>query len=257
MTIGAVAALLAGGARLHFVRGLPAARHVGGLPDAAAPATGAAGPDAWASPNPFEMTRVFVANRGKLVGPWSGFAWVAGAAGVQIDTPTPCDERGCFRGTGGLLCTRGTMAAPRGSRPNADAGTDDPWAVKIGLDVRRDGGSWGSSGEPYVSIEYRGAAHVRLAAHRMGDGEREYCVDDYTSGDVVRVDRFRASCWKGGGDALATFDDVDKFMLELPAGDEATSFDYCITTIRVGRPVDVPDAASDATGQTLGESGTP
>jgi hypothetical protein len=209
-------------------------------------------------------SRVFVANHGKLVGAFGGFAWVAGAEGVRIDAPSPCNERACFRGADGVLCARGALPArscsgqpPAGSRTVEESGPHrerglpcDPWAIKIGLDVRREGGPWGSVAKPYVSIEHRGATRSRLAAHRSGDPpDREYCIEDYPSGELVGADHFHAECWREGGEALAAFDSVDKFILELPASDEATAFDYCITAIHVAEPGDAETERSETTKQ--------
>lgn len=245
LTRGAAAVVFACAAATAFFWHLRRGGGASGGSDPAAHDGGSAGRDGEPPLRALRFSRVFVANRGKLVGAWSGFAWVAAAMGVQIETPQPCDERQCFRGTDGLLCTRGTVTSAPGSLPRDDDENQGPWAVKIGLDVRRDGGAWGSNADAYVSIEYRGATHLRFAAHRVGDGEREYCIDDYGSGEVVQADRFRASCWQQGGEVLATFDDIDKFILELPARDEVTSFDYCLTAIHVASP-DHSDAASDA-----------
>jgi hypothetical protein len=210
--------------------------------DAAGPlATEGAAPSA-----PIQVSPVFVANHGKLVGAFNGFAWVAGSEGTRIDMPDPCNERGCFRGTDGVLCARGTVAAVSCSGAHSDACRRAAWGVKIGLDVRRDGGPWGSGAQRYVAIEYRGAKRPRVAAHRAGDGDREYCVDGYRSGELVRAEQFRMECWQDGGDVLAGFDGVDKFILELPAPDEATAFDYCITAIRVGDEIDAAGAPADA-----------
>jgi hypothetical protein len=192
------------------------------------------------SPLGVETSRVFVANRGKLVGAFSGFAWVAGAEGVRIDTPNPCNEHGCFRGVDGILCARGTVAAAScdaAPRPEGRCGSE-AWAVKIGLDVRRDGAPWGGDARSYVSMDYRGTLHPRLAAHLHGDGPQEYCVPDYSSGELVRAERFHAECWKEGGEALGSFEGVDKFTLEVPASHEAAAFDYCITAIHVAGPID-------------------
>jgi hypothetical protein len=185
-------------------------------------------------------SRVFVANRGKLVGAFSGFAWVVGSDGVHVDTPNPCNERGCFRGVDGTLCAQGTLPTSSCNGPPSPDGRcrRDAWAVKLGLDTRRDGGPWGSLAKPYVAISYLGAEHMRLAAHRAGDGPTEYCVDDYISGDLVRAERFRAECWHEGGATLRDFEAVDKFILELPASDAAATFDYCITAIYVAGPIE-------------------
>jgi hypothetical protein len=209
----------------------------GGAGDAAAH-----GDESAAVPVGARASRVFVANHGKLVGAFEGFAWVAGADGVRIDEPRVCDERACFRGTDGLLCTRGAIPARRcsgadaGSGAGAQACRRNAFGVKLGFDVRPDGRPWSAAAKRYVSIEYRAAKRLRLAAHRSGD--RDYCVDGYRSGEFVDARRFHADCGEGGGEVLPSFEDVDKLTLEQPATDEATSFDYCITAIAVGDDAD-------------------
>jgi hypothetical protein len=192
-----------------------------------------------ASPSGIRMSPVFIANHGKLVGAFNGFAWVAGPEGTRVDTPKPCDERSCFRGTDGVLCVRGTIAARSCSDAHPPACGDGAWGVKIGLDVRREGSAWGPSASRYLAVEYRGAKRVRLTAHRAGDeGDREYCVDGYASGAIVGAARFGVQCWREGGEVLASFAGVDKFTVEVAALDEATTFDYCVTAIRVGDAID-------------------
>jgi hypothetical protein len=200
--------------------------------------------EASVTPVGIQASRVFVANHGKLVGAFEGFAWVAGAEGVRIDEPRVCDERACFRGTDGVLCTRGEIPPRRCSGAGAEECRRKAFGVKIGFDVRRDGHPWSAAAKRYVSIEYRAAKRLRLAAHRSGDGDREYCVDGYRSGEFVDARRFHAGCGEGaGGEALPSFEGVDKLMLEQPAADDATTFDYCITTIAVGDDADASTAA--------------
>jgi HAMP domain-containing protein len=199
--------------------------------------------DAAASLSHLRTSPVFVANHGKLVGAFNGFAWVVASEGVRIDTPNPCNERACFRGTDGALCSRGTISAPScaGATPAAALAPcpREAWAVKIGWDVRREGGPWGPQAKPQISLDYRGTRHARLAAHRSGDpAATEYCVDDYASGELVGAERFREDCWKERGKPLASFEGVDKFILELPASGEPGAFDVCVTAIHVAEPAD-------------------
>ncbi|MGA7123627.1 MAG: hypothetical protein WBY94_26220 [Polyangiaceae bacterium] len=198
------------------------------------------------SPSAIRMNPVFVANHGKLVGAFNGFAWVAGSEGTRVDAPNPCDEHGCFRGNDGALCARGTIPARSCSDALPSACGEGAWGVKIGLDVRREGGPWGRSASSYVAVEYRGAKRVRLAAHRAGDeSDREYCVDGYASGAIVGAARFGIECWRGGGDVLASFEEIDKFTVELAASDEASMFNYCVTAIRVGNAIDAAVGPAD------------
>jgi hypothetical protein len=200
--------------------------------------------DAAAALSRLRTSPVFVANHGKLVGAFNGFAWVVGSEGVRIDTPNPCNERACFRGADGALCSRGTISAPSctGAAPAGASPAPcprDPWALKIGWDVRREGGPWGPPAKPQIALDYRGTRHARLAAHRSGDpAATEYCVDDYATGELVGAERFREDCWKDRGEPLASFEGVDKFILELPAPREPAPFDVCVTAIRVAEPAD-------------------
>lgn len=202
-----------------------------------------------------QASPVFIANHGKLVGAFNGFAWVAGSDFVRIDTPNPCNEQACFRGVGGVLCSRGVVSAPAcPAATSAGPCLHDAWALKIGWDAHREGGPWGPSARPYVSLDYRGAKHARLAAHRSGDPTTtEFCIDDYVSGELVAAGRFRVECWKGRGEPLASFEAVDKFILELPASGEPAPFDVCVTAIHVAEPV---DAATDAASHSV-EAATP
>jgi hypothetical protein len=211
-------------------------------------ATGRWAAEAAASAPTIRVTQVFVANHGKLVGAFNGFAWVAGSENTRFEMPNPCNESACFRGTDGLLCARGEVSARSCSGSRIDVCRHESWGVKIGLDLRREGGPWGSGAKRYVAIEHRGAKHLRLAAHWAGDGPREYCIDDYASGELVPAERFRVDCGGDGGVVLSGFEGVDKLALELPATDQAAGFDYCITAIHVGDDVDkmvVPDDANE------------
>ncbi|MGD0679216.1 MAG: hypothetical protein ABSC94_27775 [Polyangiaceae bacterium] len=84
-----------------------------------------------------------------------------------------------------------------------------------------------------LSIDYRGLTRARLAVHRVGDGPREYCIDGYASGERVEAKRLRAECGRSDGERLASFEEVDKIMLEVPAGTADPNFDICITSIAV------------------------
>lgn len=203
----------------------------------------AGGVDASFAHGEIETSQVFVANHGKLVGAMSGFAWVAAADGVQVDSPSPCDERRCFSGANGTLCARARSPEPSWDRASAldDESHRESWALKIGFDVRRGGGPWAAAAKPYVSVDYRGATHVRLAAHRSGDPTREYCVDGYAPGELVTADQFRVECWRRGGDRLASFEDIDKLMIELPSSAAAETIDLCITSIAVADWLDRRD----------------
>ena len=146
----------------------------------------------------------------------------------------------------GALCARGTIPARSCSDALPSACGEGAWGVEIGLDVRREGGPWGRSASSYVAVEYRGAKRVRLAAHRAGDeSDREYCVDGYASGAIVGAARFGIECWRGGGDVLASFKEIDKFTVELAASDEASMFNYCVTAIRVGNAIDAAVGPAD------------
>ncbi len=183
-----------------------------------------------------EARRVFIANHGKLVGAMSGFAWVAGGEGTFFQTPNPCDESSCFKGTDNALCARGTIPALRCADhggPDSSCDWDSNWGAKIGLDVGRPDQPWGAGAPVAISIDYAGSpAVVRLTAHRAGDPPgKDYCVDRYASGAIVTAARFTARCWIGQGDPLPDFISVDKFGLQIPSAGDPTAFDYCISAI--------------------------
>ena len=248
VTVTAALGLGACGHRTGKAGGAPAFGDADGAAARRNAATGDAGDrQAGAAPAPVHASRVFIANHGKLVGAFEGFAWVAAADGVRIDEPRLCDERGCFRGTDGMLCTRGAIPGKRCAGADSQACRRSAFGVKIGFDVRRDGAPWSASAHRYVSVEYRAAKRLRLAAHRSGDGDREYCVDSYPTGEFVDAARFRFDCGAGAaGEALASFEGVDKFTLEQPGADDVATFDYCITAIAVG-----DDADASAEGSPL------
>jgi hypothetical protein len=187
-----------------------------------------------------EMHRVFIANHGKLVGAMNGFAWVAGGAGTFFDTPNPCDARRCFKGTDNELCAVGSIrplrCLPDGS-PASSCDSESNWGAQIGLDANPAAGPWGPDAPAAVSIEYsddRSGRH-QLTAHRAGDPQRrEYCVDDYHSGDLVTADRFTLRSGDSH-DALSDFACVDKLGLKVISTKQSTSFDLCITGIFVSK----------------------
>lgn len=180
--------------------------------------------------------RVFIANRGKLVGAMSGFAWVAGGDGTVFRAPSPCDEKSCFKGTDNALCTQGTIPALKCAdrdAPDAPCDWESDWGAKIGLDVGRPGEPWGPVAPTAISLEYTGVpVTMRLTAHRAGDPQgKDYCVDRYASGATVTAARFTTHCWTRSGDALADFVSVDKVGLQIPSAGDAIAFDYCISAI--------------------------
>lgn len=207
-------------------------RDVPGSADASAPPQPT---DADVAATKGDARRVFIANRGKLVGAMSGFAWVAGE-GTIFQTPNPCDEKSCFKGVDNALCARGTIPALRCAHPglpDASCDWDSDWGAKIGLDVGRPGEPWGSLAPTAISIDYTGRpVVVRLTAHRVGDPpSKDYCVDRYVSGAMETAKSFTTHCWTGHGDALADFASVDKLGVQIPSADEPIAFDYCISAI--------------------------
>jgi hypothetical protein len=180
-----------------------------------------------------EAHRVFIANRGKLVGAMSGFAWGAGGEGTLFRAPNPCDEKSCFKGTDNALCVQGTIPALRCADGGVSCDWESDWGAKIGLDVGRPGEPWGPAAPTAISIEYTGGpVTVRLTAHRAGDPPgKDYCVDRYASGATVSAARFTAHCWTKSGDPLPDLASVDKVGLQVPSANDPIAFDYCISAI--------------------------
>ncbi len=174
---------------------------------------------------------VTIGNDGKLTGAMTGNAWVAGGTGTTFKTPNPCNDDGCFKNTGGKLCTAGTIGACSGASCN----WTDNWGAQIGMDTASKV-AWGAAAPKALSITYTGGAgSYRLLAHVVGADEGDvYCLNDYVSGQFVDPSMLRARCWsQQPGGALPSFKNVDNLGLQVVSKADAVSFDYCISAIAV------------------------
>ncbi len=182
-----------------------------------------------------------IGNDGRLSGAVNGYAWVAAAEGVVVKTPSPCNSSGCFRNTGGKLCTSGTIPALVCSgqgTPQYRCNWDKNWGVVLGMNATQPPGPFGNSAPDSVAVTYQSTAHggsaghFRLNAHVVGDPySRQYCVDNYTPGAPVRPSDMKTECWFGSGQTLSSFSAVDTIgLLRVPENTQK-SFDFCITAV--------------------------
>ena len=206
---------------------------------AASPALAPAAADA--APPAGRGSLVSIAEDGQLGGPMTGYAWVAGGAGVTISAPPSCDAQGCFHETHGALCTRGNipgLVCTGQGTPQLSCDWASNWGAMIGLDTTAGGGPWMGSAPSTISIAYHGGhAAYRLNAHLAGDpNERQYCVDGYQSGQVVAAGMFKTACWSDSGDALPDFQRVDKVTLQVLPNGSRQAYDLCVTAVAVNGP---------------------
>jgi hypothetical protein len=186
--------------------------------------------------------RVIIGSDGKLDGAASGYAWVAAAQGAHITSPSPCDNRGCFKNTGGRLCTQGTIpaltctAAP--GTPNFRCNWDKDWGVVMGFNTTQPAGPWSNQAPTSVALGYSSvpqggsAGHFRLNAHVAGDPySKQYCVDNYTPGAQVKASDLKTECWFDKGDALPNFKQVDTIGLLRVSENAPIAFHFCIDSI--------------------------
>ncbi len=183
---------------------------------------------------PPEPGRALIGDHGKLSGSLSGYAWVAGSASTTIESPRPCDASGCFRGTGGKLCSKGTIP-PLSCTSPASCDWSENWGAMIGMNPTADHGAWGAAATESITFSHSGGTGLWLLAHVAGDpSERQYCLTDYPSGTPVTPGMLRVDCWRDGGAALPSFAVVDSFALRVPSRTSEVAFDYCITGISAG-----------------------
>jgi hypothetical protein len=185
--------------------------------------------------------RIFIGNDGKLQGVANGYSWVAGGEGTNIASPSPCNTSGCFKDTGGQLCTKGTIPAlscTGQGTPQYACNWDKNWGLVLGFNVTQPEGPWGYSAPKSVAVEYTSAAqagsagHFRLNAHVAGDPHsKQYCVDYYTPGAVVQPSDMKSKCWYNAGETLTNFNRVDQIGLLRVPENKPLSFDFCITGI--------------------------
>jgi hypothetical protein len=185
---------------------------------------------------PADTGRVLVGNYGKLSGPMGGYAWVAAGEVATVASPSPCDEHGCFRNAGGVLCTRGSLPALEctgQNTPEYDCNWSANWGAMIGMNPAGGHTAWGERATDRVAFTYSGGPGTyRLTAHVEGDPKsRVYCIPRYQSGQEVTAEMFRTTCWNDSGTPLGSFADVDSFGLMITSAETPVSFDYCISSI--------------------------
>ncbi len=185
---------------------------------------------------PADTSRVLVGNYGKLSGPMGGYAWVAAGEAASITSPSPCNQSGCFRNTGGVLCAQGSLPALECAgqdTPEYDCNWSANWGAMIGLNPTGAHTAWGERAMTRLSFTYSGGPGTyRLTAHAEGDPpEQVYCIQNYQSGQEVTAEMFRTSCWNDSGTTLPSFADVDSFGLTIGSAETPVSFDYCISSV--------------------------
>jgi hypothetical protein len=184
---------------------------------------------------------VTIGNDGKLEGAVSGYAWVAGSDYATIGSPMPCNMSGCFKNTGGQLCTRGSIAAlscTGQGTPQYTCNWDKNWGLVLGMNTKHPAGPWSSAAPRALSVSYTSAAHggsaghFRLTAHVAGEPtSKQYCVDNYTAGAPVQARDMKTQCWFNAGEVLQNFDHVDTIGLMRVSENAPVAFDFCVTAI--------------------------
>jgi hypothetical protein len=170
----------------------------------------------------------------------TGFAWLARGEGTHLSVPISHEEHGPLLPDANGLCASGTVAGLRcvnEKTPQARCNWDRNWGVAIGFNVKPEGQAWGDDAAKAIAMEFHGhSASYRLNAHRKGDPEQKnYCIEDYRSGQMVTASRFKSRCWADEGETLPSFKDVDLFNLQFMSGMEYVAFRYCISGIRIER----------------------
>ena len=134
-----------------------------------------------------------------------------------------------------MLCTRGKIAelTCADEKIPARCNWTTNWGVEIQWQPRTDGHAWGSRAAASLAIEYRGKpGHYRLVAHREGDpAEKEYCIEDYRSGQTVAPSEFKFNCWTHGGAGLPDFTRVDSFSLQVASQETPRKFGFCLSAV--------------------------
>jgi hypothetical protein len=185
--------------------------------------------------------RVVIGNDGKLEGAANGYAWVAGSDSATVHSPSPCNFNGCFKNTGGQLCTKGNIKAlscTGQGTPQLKCDWDKNWGFVLGFNTNQPAGPWGDNAPRSVTVNYTSVAqagsagHFRLTAHIAGDpNSKQYCIDYYTPGAVVQATDMKSQCWFGAGDTLKNFRQVDTIGLLRVSENIPVSFDFCVTAI--------------------------
>lgn len=184
--------------------------------------------------------QILLGSDGRLLGPMTGRTWLARGEGTKLSSPVLDEDEDRTRLTPQRdgLCASGTvagLACVNLTRPRCN--WDRNWGVVIGFDVRADGLAWGDDAASAVAVDFHGrSSSYRLTAHRKGDSPRKnYCIDNYKSGQMVTPSMFKSRCWDDAGDALPDFKSVDQFGLQFLSGMEYVGFHYCISGIRIDR----------------------
>jgi hypothetical protein len=185
--------------------------------------------------------RVVIGNYGKLEGVANGWAWVFPGAGATIAAPNPCNNTGCFKSTDGKLCTKGNIQAltcTSPGTPQQKCDWDKNWGMVLGLNTHEPNSPWGEAapirvGVNYTSVAVAGSAgHFRLNAHIAGDPySKQYCIDNYAPGVLVRASDMKSQCWFGTGETLGSFKQVDQISLLRASEYTPVTFDFCVTAI--------------------------
>jgi hypothetical protein len=224
-----VAAAPAIGSSLGFERPSPS-------PSAEAP-TG----DDIAAPQPL-ATAVGFASDGQLTGAMTGFAWLSRGSGTTLSSTAAAPQEDLIRlqPDGNGLCARGTVAGLRcvnENTPQARCNWDRNWGVAIGFKVNAQDAAWGDAAAKALALEFHGrSAAYRLNAHRKSDSNKKnYCIENYRSGQRVTPAMFKTRCWDHDGDTLPDFNDVDWFNLQFSSGMQYVAFRYCVSGIHVER----------------------
>lgn len=185
--------------------------------------------------------KVIIGEYGKLEGALNGWAWVAPGQQTTVSFPSPCNEKGCFKNTGGKLCTKGhinALTCTNAGTPQVSCNWDKNWGVVLGMNPGAEHVPWGTSAPMHVAVDYTSATqggtagHYRLNAHVAGDPySKQYCIDNYTPGAAVQASDFKTQCWFNTGDPLPTFRAVDTLGLLRTSEYAPVDFDFCVTGI--------------------------
>jgi hypothetical protein len=183
---------------------------------------------------------VVITPDGQLSGAMTGNAWLARGDGTNLSTPVSRDALVRLLPEANGLCTSGTVAGLRcvnENTPSARCNWDTNWGVAIGFHVRADEQAWGRGSPKRMAVEFHGrSTNYRLNAHRKGDPSRKnYCIENYRSGQSVTPSMFKSRCWADEGETLSDFDEVDLFNLQFSSGMQYVAFHYCISEIRLER----------------------
>jgi hypothetical protein len=187
--------------------------------------------------DPSAARHITIGGHGKLGGDMTGYAWVAGDAATTLSSPATCDRDGCFRNEPGRLCVEGTIAPLRcgGQREGTACDPAVRWGAVIGMDANLARGPWGPDAPSAVGIAFTGPpGNYRMIAHVAGDpDDRSYCVDRYRPGIAVDAPAFKTRCGRDGGEALTSFQQVDRIGLQIVAAERPTPIDVCVTDLLV------------------------